>query len=143
LSEKQILGIALATAYSTRTPSLVHSVLAEAAGRISDAEVEAAKAASAIMAMNNVYYRTMHLAEHPELEKLPARLRMNVIGKPGIDKVDFELYSLAVSAMSGCGKCIQAHVAEVQKAGVSHEGIQSAVRIASVINAAAQAHFIG
>ena len=49
--------------------------------------------------MNNVYYRFVHLVGNEEYGKLPARLRMNVIGAPGIDKTDFELYSLAVSAV--------------------------------------------
>ncbi len=29
---------------------------------------------------------------------------MNVIGNPGVEKVDFELWSLAVSAVNGCGQ---------------------------------------
>ena len=32
---------------------------------------------------------------------MPAKLRMNVIANPGIDKADFELFSLAVSAQNG------------------------------------------
>jgi alkyl hydroperoxide reductase subunit D len=67
---------------------------------------------------------------------------MNVIGSPGIAKVDFELYSLAVSAINGCGMCMDAHVHEVAKAGVSRVGVQSAIRIASVIHAVAQAESI-
>ncbi len=66
------------------------------------------------MGMNNVYYRFLHLVEDDEYAKLPARLRMNVIGSPGIDKADFELISLAVSAVNGCGKCVdcaRAHAA--------------------------------
>ena len=73
----------------------------------------AAKGAASIMAMNNVYYRSMHLIEDKEISKLPAKLRMNIIGKPGIPKVDFELMSLAVSAISGCGMCINAHIQEL------------------------------
>ncbi len=68
---------------------------------------------------------------------------MNVIGNPGIEKVGFELMSLAVSALSGCGKCINAHVHEIKKAGIANEGIQSSIRIASVINATDQALTIG
>ena len=47
--------------------------------------VEGARAAAAIMGMNNVYYRFLHLVEDEEYARLPARLRMNVIGNPGID----------------------------------------------------------
>jgi len=73
---------------------------------------------------------------------MPAGLRMNVIGNPGIEKVDFELYSLAVSAINGCGMCIDAHVHEVVKGGISKQGVQSSIRIASVLAAAAQALII-
>jgi alkyl hydroperoxide reductase subunit D len=62
---------------------------------------------------------------------------MNVIGKPGIDKVDFELYSLAVSAVNACGKCIIAHERTLRQHGMSREAIQSVVRIASVMHAVA------
>jgi alkyl hydroperoxide reductase subunit D len=34
------------------------------------------------MAMNNVYYRFVHLASNPEYGTLPATLRMNVIANP-------------------------------------------------------------
>lgn len=139
LSATQLWSIALACAYTTKSPQVIEAVQAESAAHLDDAHLQAAKAASSIMAMNNVYYRFLHLAEDPEFSKLPAKLRMNVIGKPGIDKVDFELMSLAVSAIEGCGMCIKAHVAETRKAGIVNEGIQSSIRIAGVINATAQA----
>ena len=47
---------------------------------------------------------------------MPAKLRMNVIGSPGIDKADFELFGLAVSAMNGCGMCIDSHEKAVRSA---------------------------
>jgi len=89
------------------------------------------------MGMNNVYYRFVHLVENPDYAPLPARLRMNVIGNPGVAKVDFELYSLAVSAINGCGTCLAAHDKVVRKAGVTAEGVQSAVRIAAVVHGVA------
>ena len=64
---------------------------------------------------------------------------MTVIGKPGIEKLNFEVYSLAISAITGCGMCINAHVHELKKAGLEDLGIQSAIRIAAVTNATAQA----
>lgn len=143
LSDKQIWLIALATTYTTKSAPLREAVEGDATKHLSIEEIDAAKAAATIMAMNNVYYRTLHLAEDAELSKLPAKLRMNIIAKPGINKVDFELASLAVSAITGCGACIKAHIKEAAKAGISHEGIQSSVRIAAVINAASQALAIG
>ena len=89
------------------------------------------------MGMNNVYYRFLHLVEDGEYQTLPARLRMNVLGNPGIDRNDFELLSLAVSAVNGCGLCITAHERKLREHGVGRESIQSAVRIASTIHAVA------
>lgn len=139
LTANQIYGIALASAYATKEADVVAAIAAEAKDVLSEAEVQAAKSAATIMAMNNIYYRFVHMASDKEFGKLPAKLRMNVIGSPGIEKVDFELYSLAVSAINGCGMCIDAHVHEVVKAGVSKIGVQSAIRIAAVVNAVAQA----
>lgn len=133
LTQAQIWSVALASAYSLASSPLVETVLAE--GQLDESIREAARAAATIMAMNNVYYRSMHLLEDAELKKLPARLRMNVIGKPGIEKQDFELMSFAVSALAGCGQCLTAHLNELRKAGISNEGAQSALKIASVLNA--------
>ncbi len=139
LKLNQIWGVALACAYQTKSAPVIEAFTAEATAHTSAEEREAAKAAATIMAMNNIYYRFGHISDEPEFSKMPARLRMNVIGKPGIEKVDFEVYCLAVSALNGCGACIKAHINEVKKAGIQNEGIHSATRIASVVNAAAQA----
>jgi alkyl hydroperoxide reductase subunit D len=89
------------------------------------------------MGMNNVYYRFLHLVGDADYQTMPARLRMNVMANPGIDKLDFELYSLAVSAVNGCGLCIESHEKLLRKHEVSREAIQSAVRIAAVVHAVA------
>lgn len=141
LKLNQIYGIALSCAYATKNRELIHAL--EQEGRLTPEEVKAAKAAATIMAMNNVYYRFVHLVGDSEFSKMPARLRMNIIGNPGVSKVDFELYSLAVSAINGCGKCMEAHARTVQENGVSRVGVQSAIRIAATINATAQALAIG
>jgi alkyl hydroperoxide reductase subunit D len=143
LTTEQIHGVALASAYATRNDRIVAALEGETAPTLSDAYRKAAKAAATIMAMNNVYYRFAHLVNDEEIAKMPARLRMNVIGNPGIPKADFELFSLAVSAINGCGRCMEAHLHEVVKGGISKVGVHSAVRIASVVNAAAQAIEIG
>ena len=139
LSQNQIYGIALSCAYTTKNNQLIGAISKDAKEILSDEEVSAAKAASTIMAMNNIYYRFVHLVSDSEYKKLPAKLRMNVIANSGVDKIDFEIYSLAVSAINGCGMCIDAHVHELKKAGVAKESIQSSIRIASVINATSQA----
>lgn len=143
LSQKQITAIALACAYATCNKDLIAQVEQASAEVLDDAHLTAARGAATIMAMNNVYYRFLHLVEDETFSKMPARLRMNIIGKPGIEKVDFEMMSLAVSAIEGCGKCITSHVHELRKSGVSQEAIQSAIRVAAVINSAGQALVIG
>lgn len=133
----QILGTAVATARASRNAELIALIEAEAGRHLDDAWLNASRAAAAIMGMNNIYYRFVHLASNDEYGKLPARLRMSVIGNPGIDKADFELMSLAVSAINGCGMCIDSHERVLKQAGMSSEVIQHAVRIASVIHAVA------
>jgi alkyl hydroperoxide reductase subunit D len=137
LTERQIASIALSTAIAARNPQLTQAIETWAAPYLDDASVNAARAAAAIMGMNNIYYRFLHLVEDGEYQTMPARLRMNVIGNPGIDKLDFELLSLAVSAVNGCGMCVTSHERKLREGGVSRESIQSAVRIASVIHAVA------
>jgi len=135
LDEQKKWGAFLAAAHGAANPKVVEAIEAEIEGKLSEEAAEGARAAAAIMGMNNVYYRFTHLASNKEYGNLPAKLRMNVIGNPGVDKVDFELWSLAVSAINGCGMCVDAHEAVVRKAGVTTEQIQAAVRIASVVNA--------
>ncbi len=139
LSSVQIKAIALASAYATKHESLIRHIEEDVLSDLGDNYVHAAKAAATIMAMNNIYYRFVHLVSDKDYGKLPADLRMNIIGNSGVEKVDFELMSLAVSAINGCGMCMDAHVHEVTKAGVGKQGVQSTIRIASVINATAQA----
>ncbi|MBS0281901.1 MAG: carboxymuconolactone decarboxylase family protein, partial [Proteobacteria bacterium] len=56
---------------------------------------------------------------------------------PGVDKADFELWCLAVSAINGCGVCIDSHEKILRDAGFTAEQIQAAVRIAAVVHAIA------
>ena len=139
LTPAQMAGIALASAYATKNRDVISAVLTDTAAGLDDATKRAAKAAATIMAMNNVYYRYIHAVNDDEMRKLPARLRMNIIGNPGIAKVDFELMSLAVSSINGCGMCMEAHTHEVLRAGLTKTGVQSSIRIAAVINALSQA----
>ena len=137
LNDQQKWGTFLASALATRQTYVITQVEEDAANALSDEALQAVKAAAAIMAQNNVYYRFVHLASNKEYGTLPAKLRMNVMANPGVDKGDFELWSLAVSAVNGCGMCIDAHEAELRKAGFSTEQIQTAVRIAASVAAAA------
>ncbi|HUN48537.1 MAG TPA: carboxymuconolactone decarboxylase family protein [Stellaceae bacterium] len=134
LTGQQRAGTFVASALAARNPTLIAAILAEMAPQLTPEALAAAKAAASVMAMNNIYYRFTHLTSAPEYRTMPAKLRMNVIGKPGVEKADFELWSLAVSAINGCGMCIDAHEHELRKAGISAEAIQAAVRIAAVVH---------
>jgi alkyl hydroperoxide reductase subunit D len=137
LSDKQIWSIALASAIAARNTGFARDIETLARAHLVDVEVQGAKAAAAIMAMNNIYYRFLHLVEDDEYQSMPARLRMNVISNHGIDKLDFELISLAVSEVNGCGLCVTSHEKKLRAHEVSREAIQSAVRIAATIHSVA------
>ncbi len=136
LSAQQLAGVFVASALASRNAEVTAAVVAEFAPRMTPEALAAAKGAAAIMGMNNVYYRFTHLVggDYPNL---PAKLRMNIIGKPGVEKADFELWSLAVSAVNGCGMCMEAHEKVVRHGGLSQEQVQAAVRIAAVVHAVA------
>ncbi|OLT38051.1 alkyl hydroperoxide reductase [Actinomadura sp. CNU-125] len=137
LTEQQLWGTVLACALATRSAVVIRELAEEAGDYLSAEAFEAAKAAASIMAMNNVYYRATHLIGDETYATLPAKLRMSVIAKPGVEKVDFELWSLAVSAINGCGRCLESHEKVVREGGLSRELVQEALRIAAVVNAAA------
>jgi alkyl hydroperoxide reductase subunit D len=140
MGDERKLSLLLSCAHGSGYKPLVEAAEAEVSGKLSDQVANAARGAAALMAMNNVYYRFVHLTSNPEYGKLPARLRMNFIGSHGIAKEEFELMSLAVSAMNGCGMCIDSHERVLLEHGVKPDAIQSAVRIAAVMKAIATVH---
>ena len=138
LTERQIWAVALAAARASRNAACTRAIQSLATRHLDAAHVSAAHAAAAIMAMNNVYYRFLHLVEDAEYARLPARLRMNVIGNSGIARTDFELLALAVSAINGCGSCVASHERQLRQHGFEREAVQSAVRIAATVHAVAR-----
>lgn len=137
LSDTQIWAVALASAIASRNPAFTRALESVASQHLDAAHLQAARAAAAIMGMNNIYYRFLHLVEDHEYQSMPARLRMNVIANSGIEPLDFELLSLAVSAINGCGLCISSHDKKLRQHGITREMIQSAVRIAATVHAVA------
>ncbi|MEU3189275.1 alkyl hydroperoxide reductase [Streptomyces sp. NPDC006992] len=135
LPKQQLWGTVLSCAIAVRSGIVLRALEPEARENLSEEAYTAAKSAAAVMAMNNVFYRTRHLLSDPEYGTLRAGLRMNVIGNPGVEKADFELWSLAVSAINGCGQCLDSHEQVLRKAGVDRETIQEAFKIAAVLQA--------
>lgn len=137
LNEEQVLATAVAAALASRNRDFAGELIRAVSPLLSAAQLEAARTAAALMGMNNIYYRFTHMAGR-DYGKMPARLRMNAMRDPGVSQQDFELYSLAVSAINGCALCISSHERQLRQAGMSAEGVQSAARIAAVIHAVAR-----
>jgi lipoyl-dependent peroxiredoxin subunit D len=135
LSDQQKWGAFLACAHAIGVPAVVQNIEAAAAQVLTPEAVTAAKAAAAIMGMNNVYFRALHLMHNKDYEALRSGLRMNVLTNPGVDKVDFELWALAVSAVNACGLCMDSHEKVLRGHGVSAVQVQAALRIAATVNA--------
>jgi alkyl hydroperoxide reductase subunit D len=130
-------GLLLACAIATRNQHVLEAIDQEARAHLSPKARDAAAAAATIMAMNNVYYRFVHLVSNKAYASMPAKLRMNVLSNPGVSKEDFELWCLAISAINGCGMCMDAHEKTLIAAGVSQETIQTAVRFAGIVQSVA------
>ena len=130
LTEQQTWGTIVASAVASRNAEMVQA----AAEHLSPQALEAAKGAAAVMGMNNVYYRFVHLSSNEKYGTIPARLRMNILRSHGVNPVDFELWCTAVSAINGCGACVDAHEKTLRDKGIREESIVAAVRIAAVIH---------
>jgi len=135
LSDAQKWGCFLACAHAVGEPSTVRALEAEATARLTPEAANAARSAAAIMGMNNIYYRALHLMHNAEYKTLPARLRMNILANPGAPKAEYELWCTAVSAINGCGACIDAHEKTLREHGVTNVQVQASLRIAAVMNA--------
>jgi alkyl hydroperoxide reductase subunit D len=134
LTEQQAWGTIVASAIASRNEQLIGAALEEASTHLAP---EALEAAAAIMGMNNIFYRFLHLTSNEKYGTMRAGLRMNVMRTHGIDPLDFELWSLAVSAINGCGACVDSHEKTLREKGISEEKILAAIRIASVLHAIA------
>jgi alkyl hydroperoxide reductase subunit D len=138
LTPAQAWGTALTAAVTSRSAEVVAAIENAAAAHLSLEERAAARGAASIMGMNNIYYRFVHMmGGDARYGQMPARLRMQIIGKPGAPHLDFELWCLAASAITGCEACVRAHEKTVRDKGGTAEQVQEAVRIAAVVHAVA------
>ncbi len=137
LNEQQLWGTVVACAMTSRNEDLTATALEEAASHLAPQTFEAAKSAAAVMGMNNIYYRFQHLASNEKYATMRAGLRMNAIRTHGVDPLDFELWCLAVSAINGCGACVDSHEKVLREKGFGEEKVLAAVRVAAVLHAIA------
>lgn len=137
LTAQQTWGTAVASAITCRSPELTRAILAEAQLHLSPDALANAKAAAAIMGMNNIYFRFPHLSGNEAYSSIPSHLRTRVLRTHGPERMDFELWCTAVSAINGCGACAQSHERTLRDHGMKEETILAAVRIASVLHGVA------
>lgn len=137
LTEQQTWTVAVTCALTARNATLSKAILAEAAAKLTPEQLNSAKAAFALMGMNNVFYRFKHMVASPDYDPVPARLRMQLIRSHGGDPVDFELACLAASAIKGCEACVKSHDKVVREKGLTAEAVVASVRIAATLHAVA------
>lgn len=137
LTPAQTWGTAVACAIAADHPDLQRAITEAARGRVEAAVLDDAVAAASLMGMNNILYRFRHMV--PGYDQIPARLRMQRLGKPASNRVDLELFSLAVSAIHGCEACVRSHEKVVLEGGLSQQQVFDSVRIASVMHGTAVA----
>ena len=138
LTPQQAWGTALVAAITARSPEVIAAVEDSGAAQLSPEAQTAARGAASIMAMTNIYYRFLHvMGETTDYPEMPARLRMQILGKPGIDALDFELWCLAASAITGCELCVRSHEKSVRELHGTAEQVHEAIRIAAVVHAVA------
>lgn len=137
LSDEQFWGVVLSSALASRNSQLVAAIKAEKPEVFNDKLLAGINAAVAMMSMTNIYYRFAHIIENENYIKMSAGLRMNIMRDPGVDKIDFEIYSLAVSIINGCGMCITAHEKQIVNHGVSQEVVQLVAKIAAIVHSLA------
>lgn len=136
LSDQARWGCFVASACAVGEPETLRAItIAARQADLASEAFTAAKTAAAMMAMTNVYFRAVHLMKAPDYGALPSRLRMNRLAHTGVQAVDYELWCVAVSAINGCGACLDSHEAELRKRGVDPLQIQAALRIAAVVHA--------
>lgn len=134
LTDAQRWGTIVACAMASRNQRLIGEAIAEAVSKVPQNVVDGAKAAAAIMGMNNVYYRYLHSVGNEKYRTMRAGLRMNVLRTHGVEHADFELWCTAVSSINGCQACMDSHEKSVREKGLSEEHILQAIRIAAIMN---------
>ncbi len=137
LTDKQKWGAFLACAYATGERHLIAAFENEAQSRLTPDAIVAVKQAVAMMAMNTVYFGAIHLLHNHDYRAAPAELSMAALTSHGIDRVDFELWALAIAALSGSAASLNAHEAELHKRNVPMEAVLAVLRIAAVVRATA------
>lgn len=135
LSKKETSLLALSVAINEKNTVLIQSFEKMAAQEGATLqEIAEIHACTAVMNVNNIFYRFRHyMAGSEYYEKQPAGIRMSVMMNPVNGKEFFELTSLVVSAVNGCERCVTSHEHSVKEHGATEPRIYDAIRLAAVI----------
>lgn len=135
LSEKETALLSVSIASNAKNDELLKGFakLAKANEAIEE-EIAEAIACASLLASNNVFYRFRHFLNKESYNKMPGKIKMNIMMKPVLGKEFFELMSLAVSAVNACEMCVNAHENSLKSLETTEERIWDAVRLASVIS---------
>jgi alkyl hydroperoxide reductase subunit D len=134
LGPEDVLGIALAAAFAARSRPLVEAFTAFA----EVATADAALAAGALMAMNNVWYPYVEMAGDAALRQQRPEPRMQAYASHGgVARARFESFALAASIVGKCAHCVRSHHAQLKAEGMSETQLRDIGRVAAVVHAAA------
>lgn len=127
--------IAMAIAVNANHSSLtLHFKLAALEQGATENMVAESIACASLLAINNVMYRFKHFLKKEHYDNASPRMRMSIMMNPSMGKECFELISLAVSAVNGCERCVQAHEHSLSEMGCPWEKIFDSIRIASSVH---------
>jgi alkyl hydroperoxide reductase subunit D len=124
-------GCALAASEALALEPLSHAIGAEAP--LGPDMRAAIQGVAAVMAMNNVYFRAVHLMSSREYSAMRAGLRMRALVASGVPAGDVDLWAIAVSAINGCGVCLDDHATKFRAAGGTAASVQAAIRLAAAL----------
>ena len=134
ISPKETALIALAIAANFKNePLKAHFRQLAEEQEATEEEMGDAIACASLLAANNVFYRFRHFVDKETYYKRGARIKMNIMAKPKLEKEFFELVSLAVSAANGCELCVKSHEQSLLDMESTEERIFDAIRLTSVI----------
>lgn len=136
LDEVDTHACALAAALAAGNGGLAYSIMTSGPLVTNLEEKNAAKTAASLMAMNNVYYPFVEMADDEDLKRSPAGLRMQAYATHGgVTKKKFEMYALCASIVGKCNHCVKSHYEILKNEGMTVQELQHVGKIAAVINA--------
>lgn len=138
LTPKQIFGAALAAAYAAKEKSAITDLKNEARFHLSNTEMEVIKTATSNATMNNIYRIFVDATQDPEFDELHVALSNDNAQNHTIDKIDFEVFSLATSIINCCRRSIKTHVNKLTDLGLTKQQIQMIAKIVAVVGSSAQ-----